>query len=92
MKSENTPVLSAAEQLLDNSNETNIERDLSFHLVRVVELAPGIEHLVKTRLLGLFDIDDCNSLFAIGHANDIVAIRAQHLGDGFAATGIIINN
>jgi fructose-1,6-bisphosphatase class II len=39
MKSEDTPVLSAAEPLLDNSKETNIERDLSFHLVRVVEQA-----------------------------------------------------
>jgi fructose-1,6-bisphosphatase II len=39
MKSEDTPVLSAPEPLPDNSNETNIERDLSFHLVRVVEQA-----------------------------------------------------
>jgi Bacterial fructose-1,6-bisphosphatase, glpX-encoded len=39
MKSEETPVLSAPGFIPDNSNETNIERDLSFHLVRVVEQA-----------------------------------------------------
>lgn len=39
MKSEKTPVLSAPDQAPENSNETNIERDLSFHLVRVVEQA-----------------------------------------------------
>jgi fructose-1,6-bisphosphatase II len=39
MKNEKTPVLSAPDQPPDNSHETNIERDLSFHLVRVVEQA-----------------------------------------------------
>jgi fructose-1,6-bisphosphatase II len=39
MKSKEGPVLSAPGFIPDHSNETNIERDLSFHLVRVVEEA-----------------------------------------------------
>jgi fructose-1,6-bisphosphatase II len=39
MKREKTPVIDALDQMAPDSKETNIERDLSFHLVRVVEEA-----------------------------------------------------